>query len=232
RCDNRLPEIDENGRFLARECFNINPGAFHLTLVNQIGRAKRAFVMDSVSSAEVWNYPVVGYSFKYFNPETLEEVEKMENGIIPFEDFTKDKFRKYRSKKVAKILGVQADITFLKDRIATFKDVETDKHNQPGLVIYRYDLELDKEGKVIGGEWYHGHHPDFLWVTQAGTKAKGPYDDEIKGTWNPEKELVPKSWADVAIKSSLYGEVAAPIVEALFKLSHKGVDGINPNQKD
>jgi hypothetical protein len=232
RCDNRLPQIDENGRFIARECFNVNPGAFHLSLVNQIGLAKRAFVMDSVSSNEVWNYPIVGYKFKYFNPESLEEVEKMENAIIPYADFTKDKFSRYRSKKVAKVIGIQADVTFLKDRRPLFKDVENDKHNEPGLVIYRYDLELDKKGKIIGGEWYHGHHPDFLWVTEKEIKAKGPYDDELRGTWNPEKELIPDSWTTVALKSSTTGEVVAPIVETLFNLSHIGADGINPNQKD
>ena len=30
-------------------------------------------------------------------------------------------------------------------------------------MTYHYDLEIDKDGNVIGGEWYQRAHPDMIW---------------------------------------------------------------------
>ena len=31
-----------------------------------------------------------------------------------------------------------------------------------------YDLELDDDMNIVGGEWMENAHPDFLWVPQKG----------------------------------------------------------------
>ena len=32
------------------------------------------------------------------------------------------------------------------------------------VVTYWYDLELDEDNNIVGGEWYTNRHPDFLWT--------------------------------------------------------------------
>ena len=39
--------------------------------------------------------------------------------------------------------------------------------------IYSYDLELNAEKEIIGGEWYGNRHPDFLWTPVKGPRARG-----------------------------------------------------------
>ncbi|MDZ4084582.1 MAG: hypothetical protein U1E10_16690, partial [Bdellovibrionales bacterium] len=71
RCNDKDAEKDpETGRVLNEKCFDTNPANWHQIVVNQIGVAKKSFVMDATFDYEVWNQPVYSYSYKYFNPQT------------------------------------------------------------------------------------------------------------------------------------------------------------------
>lgn len=51
--------------------------------------------------------------------------------------------------------------------LETSADGEPDdspKYDAIRWVEYRYDLELNSQGQVIGGEWYSQIHPDFIWT--------------------------------------------------------------------
>jgi hypothetical protein len=234
RCRSPLPRVDANGRYSAPECFDTNPGTFHMALANQIGRAKRSFGMDSTAGYEVWNFPIIGYDFKYFNPQTLSNSATPtylppQKAIIPIENYTKDKFSQTRSPLATYVIGVEAKVNILKDRYPAFLDKEGPEHNKSSVETFRYDLELDQNLNIIGGEWFTHEHPDFLWVVPKGTMAKGPFDDELQGNWDPKKELLPEAWAESAIRSSRFGIVPGPIVKALFELSHQEGEGFNPN---
>ena len=231
RCDETLPEVNENGRYTSAGCFNTNPGTFHISLVNQIGRAKRSFVMDSVSGSEVWNYPVVGYSFTYFNPQTLISSPGPQEAIIPIGDFTNDKYTKYRSPLSTHIVGVEVKVNTLKDQYPRFSELEGPSDNKFSIETYKYDLELNKEGKIIGGEWADNNHPDFLWIGNKDSIPKGPFDDLLEGNWDAKSQLFPTAWIEPSIKSSKAGIVPHQIVKALFELSNQEGDGFNPNQK-
>lgn len=229
RCDEPLPEVNDNGRYTSRACFNTNPGTFHLSLVNQIGKAKRSFVMDSISNLEVWNYAIVGYSFKYFNPQTAQQYPTPEEAIIPINEFTNDKFSQYRSPNATHIVAVEAVVDLVQEQFARFQDKEIAEENKPTTSVYQYDLELDSKGEIIGGEWVDNNHPDFLWIPVKNSIAKGPYDDLLVGNWDPGKELIPKDWITPAISSSKVGIIPHQIVKALFELSNLEGDGFNPN---
>ncbi len=47
RCKKFNPQEDEVGRVTTDACFDVNPGTFHMAMVNQLGVSKRSFVMDS-----------------------------------------------------------------------------------------------------------------------------------------------------------------------------------------
>src|SRR5688572_29322977 len=63
RCESKKPKEDRNGRVTDPDCFDTNPGAWHLAVVNQVGVSKRSFVFDSSYDYEVWTQPA--YSYEY-----------------------------------------------------------------------------------------------------------------------------------------------------------------------
>lgn len=229
RCDEQLPEISENGRYTTNTCFNTNPGTFHLSLVNQIGQAKRSFIMDSMSNFEVWNYAIVGYSFKYLNPQTKKQFPTPMEATIPISEYANDKFSQFRSPHATHIVEIEAEVEFLREQYPKFQEREEIGENKPTIQVYQYDLELGPDGEIIGGEWLDNEHPDFLWIPLKNSIPKGPFDDLILGNWNPQKELLPKDWIEPALKSIKEGIVPHQIVKALFDLSNLEADGFNPN---
>ncbi|MCB0384948.1 MAG: hypothetical protein KDD43_06115 [Bdellovibrionales bacterium] len=69
RCNTKEPKTDSaTGRIIDQKCFDTNPGAWHLSVVNQIGKAKNSFVIDATYDYEVWNQPVHSYRYIYFDP--------------------------------------------------------------------------------------------------------------------------------------------------------------------
>ena len=70
RANDKDPPMDANGRLLSARAFDTNPGTWHMSVVNQIGVARRSFVIDATYDYEVWNQPVYSYRYSYFNPLT------------------------------------------------------------------------------------------------------------------------------------------------------------------
>jgi hypothetical protein len=78
-----------------------------------------------------------------------------------------------------------------------------------------YDLELDENLEIIGGEWYSNSHPDFLWAPIKNAKAKSSGDARLRGTWDGKSEL-PKFWRDLAVLTAVHsGLPLASIIDGL-----------------
>ncbi len=164
RCNEKNPQRDANGRILSQDCFDSNPGSFHLALINQIGINKRSFVFDATYDFQVWNQPLLSYSYYYFNPQTAQSSYKSSDVMINKENFTRDKFKSYRSNNATYIVGVKTKVEYISE---TYPDASSkDSSNRDSIVAveYIYDLEVDSNGKIIGGEWYQTAHPDFMWT--------------------------------------------------------------------
>lgn len=163
RCDIKNPKTDENGRILSKECFDANPGSWHLSLIHFMGKLKKSFVFDATYDYEVWNQPVLSYSFKYFNPNTNVTTDHLEEALIDYKDIKKDPYRKYRSPKLKNIVGVEMKLKYVIENLPT--PTESIKNIPPEVteVTYYYDLELDQDNNIIGGEWYQLAHPDIFW---------------------------------------------------------------------
>lgn len=128
-------------------CKDINPGAFHVILANQIGLMKESFAVDIDPGKETWNQPVYGYEFEIVGRTTV--------------------------KGAASAYIVHAKMMYAEDapqddpaRIFTWEpSVGTDKF--AGAVReYDYILELDYSGRIIGGSWIgdsKSQHPDLFW---------------------------------------------------------------------
>lgn len=165
RCNDKSPAEDENGRIRSPSCFDIHPGSFHLALIHRVGVDKKSFIFDATFDHEVWNQPVLGYEFEYFNVKTKKNSADLKKAMVEKKDWKKDPYAPYRAEETQYILGIELSLEYVVEvdpRWASDPHAET----QTVVATYRYDLELDGDYQIIGGEWHQKNHPDFIWRPQ------------------------------------------------------------------
>lgn len=215
RCDDKAPKKEASGRVISEECFDNNPGTFHMAIVNQIGVAKRSTVMDATFDYEVWNHPILSYDYTYFNPKTRRAVKTINEGTVELSGKDSwDKFAEHRSEEAAQLVGVSMEVTYLVETTPDHSKVDSEEADETNTVTYEYDLELDANGKIIGGEWYTNKHPDFMWTPPVGTRAVSSGDRFALGSWDVSQPF-PMTWSMVAKRTSQAGQPIAKVVEAL-----------------
>ena len=214
---------DETGRILDEECFDLNPANFHVALINQIGVAGRSMVLDATFDYEVWNQPIYSYRYSYVNPQTGKETENLKEATVSREDFTEDRFKRFRSNRARSYVGVVLELTYAVETLPTQNGFDAPKFDSMQTVSYIYDLELDKDGNIIGGEWYLDAHPDFLWKPKADARARSEGDRQLSngGDWKMN-EALPAFWQDIARRSAIStGMPLAEIVERMVGVSYR-----------
>ena len=99
------------------------------------------------------------------------------------------------------------------------RDSDGPNYDAVNTVIYKYDLELNAEGRIIGGEWFTGKcHPDFLWTPPQNARATSPADQQATGSWEAN-QVLPQSWRRAGISAASRGMPLAKVVEALIRLA-------------
>lgn len=217
RCFTRNPGEDPVGRVPDSDCFDVNPGTWHMAIVNQMGAEKRSFIFDATYDDQVWNYPLSAYQYQYFNPQTLAVSNSMAGSVVKLSEFTIDKFRSYRSPEAQYVVGIAMDVSY---SIPTSPRTKPVSKPSTHTVKYVYDLELDADGKIIGGEWYSNWHPDFIWNPPPQGE---PYSTVEKGsavslTWSGS-ESVSQAIQDAAVIASPEGQPLYVVVKRLLELS-------------
>lgn len=126
------------------ECSDVNAGAFHIVLANQIGLLKKAFIADHSRLSEVWNNPIYQFESKIISRS------RPRIGNAPG--------------TVERVL-VRSTVRFTNELRSPSWDAVGDT---PGFrwfdSYYTYWLELNESGEIIGGSWYNWDRPDFLWT--------------------------------------------------------------------
>jgi hypothetical protein len=128
---------------LLKECQDLNAGAFHMVLANEIGIRKKAFIIDKTRDLEVWNQPVYRYVSR------IEGQQRPSTQAAPG--------------TVREIL-VQSEISYSIESVTLWSRVLGTEYFNYDTVSYRYRLELDASDQIIGGEWLEEARPDFLWT--------------------------------------------------------------------
>lgn len=217
RCDDKNPKTDENGRIVDSTCFDVNPGTWHLALINRFAAGK-TFVFDATYDYEVWNQPVLNYKITYFNPESLSPASSLAEGTVKF-PFTGDKFKKYRSPRTTQVVGISLELSYLAETSPTPRNTDAARYDNIRTVSYLYDLEVDENGKVIGGEWYNTAHPDFLWTPPAGLQAMSLGDRNFNGKWTG-KTPFPSTWKLAATQAAEGSQPLAAFVKTLIRAAN------------
>lgn len=215
RCDGNPPR-DNTGRVIDDKCRDTNPATFFLSLTNQLGMNNRSFVMDATFDSEVWNFSIVSYKGTFFNPQTFQQTDDLKKAVIPYNRFTIDKFRSVRAAGTAYVVGVTMDVTYMNENTPSHA-VQTKPATKTNR--YVYDLELDANYNVIGGEWYNRAHPDFLWTYSPEAQAVAKGDADIVATdWNVTQP-VPSAWAAAAQKSSRSGQPLYSVIRRIMEVA-------------
>lgn len=206
RCNKQNPSARDN------ECLDNNPGTWHLAVVNQLGISKRPFIMDASSGYEVWNHPVYLYEYSYINPKTRERTTKLSEASLKRGSF-RDPFEKYRSRDAETIVGVAMTVTYA---VENFPSHDENQELNYSSVEYEYDLELNAQGVIVGGEWSSDQHPDFLWVPQ-----KNSYPQSIgdSNTVSVNLERPSPQVQRAAYFNANQGLPFGPVVRELVRLS-------------
>lgn len=216
RCNDKNPRVDELGRIVSDDCWDTNPAVWHATVLNRMGIDGASFVMDATFDYEVWNQPVTAFKVQYFNPETRKEGSVAES-TIPLSNFSKDRFKKYRSSKATSVVGVMMSVEYVSETSATHKLIDSSSDDSTVWVDYFYDLELDAQGNLLGGEWYQNAHPDFLWSPTKGSKARA-FSEQGLPVWDGQSP-VPEKIKQIAAFESANGVPLRAIVEVLTEMS-------------
>lgn len=137
RCDYDFAENPEAKK--RPECRDANAGMFHLVLANKLGIQKKGFVADVNRDLQVWNQPIYAFS-----SEIIAERQGATRGAAP---------------------GTVKEVIM---RTVMGYIAETSPEWEAGIINesereYKYQLELNAEGKIIGGAWLEESRPDFLW---------------------------------------------------------------------
>jgi hypothetical protein len=158
-------------------CSDVNAGAFHVVLTNQLGHMKEGFLIDKARDLEVWNQPV----FRF------ESTVLGERGLL-----SRSSSRVYRELRIRTRIyfaddtdhgwawwfptltalfgpapGFEEEYRRYQDSLLRNGDAETRPVYPEGVVgtsDYEYTLELDRQGRVIGGAWISFERPDFMWL--------------------------------------------------------------------
>ena len=158
---------------------DVNAGAFHVVIANELGIKHQGIAMDRDPTFQVWNQPFLKYTSTYKNLTT------------------------HITGKSAP--GTKSQVTVTTDMLYAnemYKDIEdeTDENDvhtydtyQPVLgtsqqnfktVTYQYVLDLDARGNIIGGDWISETHPDLIWKQDFEMPTVGSDDKDKTDDWS------------------------------------------------
>ncbi len=233
RCNLKYAATDEWGRLYDDEadpfsgtldprCVGVHPATWHLGLVNIIGKQKRSFIVERKVDAAVDNHPMHKYKMDYFNPNDGEyhfSASEMNKNIVRIN--SNDQFKDFRNPRAKYIVGVRTTMTYLDYRKPRRKETDSEKDDEDVDVEMLYDLELDANYNIVGGQWRavesgtldaanegddindgNYNQPDFFWVVTKQWKKTGLFKNE-KGlaSWRNGRMAPPRSWIKKAKES-------------------------------
>ncbi len=216
RCNVKHPPADSNGRIISTNCFDINPATWHLALTHWVGRDRQSFVLDATYDYEVWNQPISSYKLTFFNPSTKSH-GSMESSIVPYSEVRKDPYKKYRSANTRYLVGVISEIKYVVEEEPDQNNSISNPLSRLVTVTYYYDLELDQNYNIIGGEWYQQGHPDMLWKPIRGALAAAIGEERLP-EWDGSLP-VPVDFFKVGISASAQKTPLSKILNKLVEWS-------------
>ena len=181
RNDARTLDLDEHGRPRSAEARDVSPEAFHMLLVNQLGRDRRSFVEDRDATYQVWTQPI-----REFRVIALDEVSEAEaRALVQAGDDVFDA-------RATRFFHVRTEVIYITES-PTSRRPNADGARYERIDPYDYVLEVSASGEIIGGEWVgtsRTEHPDFLWLPHEAQRPLSPFValDQVRGLLQASRE--------------------------------------------
>ncbi len=164
RCNKKNPDRDVYGRYIDVEidkadqtliprCGDAHPAIFHVSLVNVMGVEKRPIVLDHNAKLPIANQPVGAYEYTYFNPLTGKKGTLAESMITKATYGAKDPFQVSRNPEATHIVGVAMNTKYVDWQLPKKHTKDSEKDDKVVDNKFMYDLEINANGMIIGGQW-------------------------------------------------------------------------------
>lgn len=216
RCNKKDPERDEHGRIIDPDCFDLNPATWHTVVTNRVGAAGKSFIMDATFDYEVWNQPVLAYSYKYFHPQSGRATSNISEASVMRQDYPADPYARYRPAKAERIVGIRMKVAYIIETSANELHYDQESLDAVRWVEYQYDLELDKDGNIVGGEWHSPTHPDFVWTPLQGARPRSALDRRLNVREWRRPDPLPETWTTAAKTGAPHGVILDTITNAIL----------------
>ncbi len=202
-------------------CDDTNAATFHTVLTNWIARANQAIVVDISPDNAVWNYPHYAYRFTKAEVDREAALKIIGSGEKTYV-FNPDA-KKFFDIHMTAFYANAPDEEAL-GSIAP--------HLEPHNSKYRYVLETDVDGFIVGGEWARESqtaHPAFVWAAFEILPGNGSKDSSNP---NVNSDKVLKLWAKSigADENNLPDSLKEPVWEnnwGKFKNFTMQIDGLS-----
>jgi len=220
KCHSVNPTVDAQGRLTDKNCRDTSPADFHTVLVNQVGIGKRGFSVDTDYAKEVWNQPVKSFKLRYFNPQTLQAYAHGYHAKVHRSRYTRDRFAVHRDPRATHIVAVDVEVHYQMEAFPKPVTHLAPSHDKATSATYRYDLELDAAGNIIGGEWdvsAQRNHPDLITYVATRDLIRSQFDKQIRG--NSLNEVLQSLRPHFAKQASARKRPLFKVVKALARLT-------------
>lgn len=141
-------------------CKDVNAGSLHIILANRLGISKKGFIADMDRYKQVWNHPAVEFTSKVLRTVNGDSRNSVRG----------------TAKRVLVLSKVKYAATINPLDLAVIGTPQAKYDTR----TYKYWLDLDSSGRILGGEWESEDRPDFLWYKE---KA------EFTGYWKGIEEI-------------------------------------------
>lgn len=168
----RCPYVyPQPGWFTDPTCISLNPGTFYITLGNWVGLYGKHVTFDPNADGAIWNLPVKDYAFRFYNPLTNDFSADAASSKVSKSQLLSsgDNFNTYVAQNAAptavNFVGVFMNITHV-NYIFADELVHGNNPHDNNYHSYEFDaiIGLDANDNIVGGEWVHKTHPNFMWV--------------------------------------------------------------------
>ena len=170
-------------------CKDVNAGAFHVVVANEMGLRKHGLAMDRDPGPQTWNQPYTG-----FESHTISETTNLSPG---------------HSDGTVREVTVATTMTYVDELYNTTNEsLEDDVHVDPSVNAigpanqplrthtYQYTLELDANDNIIGGIWaQENDHPDLIWRQDVNPASVGTDPNGYQNGWSMLQDIINQATA-------------------------------------
>lgn len=154
---------------------DVNAGAFHVIMENQLGILGKGFAIDVTigRQKEVWNQPVIGFESRRISVRVPDKKDREQKKI--HERTYREYLMQTTLKYVAEFQPEESN-----DPEASWEPVVGTKLQRVKTQQYRYWLEVDSKDNIIGGRYIDDDNlnlpPDFVWTSTGVSSFKGEFE--------------------------------------------------------